>query len=85
MKELKWFEKAGKAVTFAKVLLEAGAFRDKVGIIRYFEKPWKKTPEYELWKEMGKPTIDNKKEWNNFLEQLNEAKEQASRKKLGEV
>ena len=58
MKE-QWYETHSELVTFARVLLDAGAFDGEEGqakqMLYFFEKPWKWTDEFVAWVRLRRP------------------------------
>lgn len=52
----KWFESHDELVWFAAVLTDAGEFPEAADLLRFFEKPWKWTPEHDEWARLGRPS-----------------------------
>lgn len=56
MNEEKWFEVYDNVTALASALNDDWRFETPTDMLRYFEKPWKWTPEWEAWTAAGKPT-----------------------------
>jgi hypothetical protein len=52
--EPRWYDSHDAIVEFASILIDAEQLDTPREVLRYFEKPWKWTPEYELWVSLGK-------------------------------
>jgi hypothetical protein len=70
--EDKWYNDYDTVVGFARTLENAGELTDAREVILYFEKPWKYDTEYDAWLEFDKPNSDDKKNWDSFIEKLEE-------------
>lgn len=71
----RWWLNFNEVEAFARILNEAGKFRDKDAVIYFFQKPWKKDKLHKLWKEMGEPTVDDREKWNEFLDSFGRVEE----------
>ena len=52
---LSWYDDREIEWSFASVLVDQMLLQDVEAVLYFFEKPWKWTPEYELWNQHGAP------------------------------
>lgn len=50
-----WYLTRDELLAFATILTDAGEFPEAEDLLRFIEKPWKWTPEYEAWVRQGRP------------------------------
>ena len=50
-----WYETHENLVMLATMLDDDGRFAETADVVRFLEKPWKWTPEWERWEAAGKP------------------------------
>lgn len=57
--ETQWYETHENMVALATALDDNGYFCETKDVVRYLEKPWKWTPEWERWTKAGRPAVFN--------------------------
>lgn len=53
---LHWYETHDNLVMLATMLDDDGRFDETADVVRFIEKPWKWTAEWERWEAAGKPS-----------------------------
>jgi hypothetical protein len=56
---MSWYETHENLVMLATMLDDDGRFAETADVVRYLEKPWKWTDEWERWEAAGKPATFN--------------------------
>jgi hypothetical protein len=69
MSDEEWHENSIAVMALAGALVRADHFDTAEDLLYFLEKPWKYTPEHELWVDCGRPDLDEDG-WPEFLRKL---------------
>jgi hypothetical protein len=50
-----WYTSIEQTTRFARILVESGVLLSADDVVDYFEEPWKRTREYQIWDDAGRP------------------------------